>query len=223
MTDQPTCRDAVLEAMQLLERRHGRAVFTAEEIIHEVESRWTKWKRSTISTHVTANMVVGTASSPSRALLERVDRGRYRLVRPGADLPPPIPERLATSGAVETGHQFEARARQILTAAWGLDLQARDVGLPGGVSKRFDLVSPDHSWVGDAKRYTTLATPAAKWSTIAEYVWLLQKLPPTVRTFMIFGGDDHVPCRWLRRFGPLAAPVAFYFLDGDEVTTLSNA
>ena len=84
-----------------------------------------------------------------------------------------------------------------------------------GVPKKFDLVSEDHTAVGDAKYYTMVrgqSLPPAKFSVIAEHVWLLEKTKAAKR-FLIFGNDRRVPTEWLRRYGHLLYGVDFYFLD----------
>jgi hypothetical protein len=59
--------------------------------------------------------------------------------------------------------------------------------------------------VGDAKYFTRVGgvgLPPAKFSIIAEHVWLLEKTgAPT--TFLVFGNDRQVPIRWLERYGDL--------------------
>lgn len=114
---------------------------------------------------------------------------------------------------VDSAATFEAYARTYFADEWGVELAARPVPVGGGVSKQFDLVSEDGQVVGDAKWYRSLAVPAAKWSTISEYVWLLQRVEAE-RLFLVFGNDIDVVDRYLHRFKPLVAPVEFYFLDG---------
>lgn len=76
------------------------------------------------------------------------------------------------------------------------------------------MVSPDGNIVGDAKYYTLVRgkrLPPAKFSIIAEHVWLLEKTgAPT--TFLVFGNERDVPMLWLERYGSLVSGVAFYFL-----------
>jgi hypothetical protein len=86
-----------------------------------------------------------------------------------------------------------------------------------GIRKRFDFVAPDQQVVGDAKYYTLVGgerLPAAKFATIAEHVWLLEKTDAPER-FLVFGNDREVPLRWLERYGNLVSEVQFYFLDDD--------
>jgi hypothetical protein len=74
--------------------------------------------------------------------------------------------------SVVDGKSFEVEARRHLSGEFGVPLDSRIVKVAGVVDKSFDLVSADRAIVGDAKWYSRLAVPAAKWSTIAEYVRL---------------------------------------------------
>lgn len=88
-------------------------------------------------------------------------------------------------------------------------------GKVSGIHKIFNLVSEDESIVGDAKYFTLVrgrSLPPAKFSIIAEHVWLLEKTAAS-RKFLVFGNDRRVPEEWLRRYGPLAKAVEFYSLD----------
>lgn len=110
---------------------------------------------------------------------------------------------------------FERRARMTLEGRFGASLQP---GTVPGVPKRFDFVSPDRDIVGDAKFYTLVGgtgLPPAKFSIIAEHVWLLEKTKAAVQ-FLVFGNDRSVPELWLARYGRLAGAVAFYFLSDSE-------
>lgn len=107
---------------------------------------------------------------------------------------------------------FETLARKIASERFGVRLQP---GTLPSVPKKFDLVSDDETIVGDAKFYTLVrgvGTPPAKFATIAEYVWLLEKTPATVK-FLIFGNDRRVPVEWLKRYGHLRGDIRFFFLD----------
>jgi len=106
---------------------------------------------------------------------------------------------------------FEALARRVLGEKYGVDLR------PGSVvhmRKLFDFVSPDGRITGDAKYYTRVAgtrLPPAKFSVIAEHVWLLEKTQAP-STFLVFGNDRLVPVLWLERYGNLVGGTDFYFL-----------
>jgi hypothetical protein len=88
------------------------------------------------------------------------------------------------------------------------------LGKVSGVPKGFDLVSADKQVVGDAKFYTMVngvGVPPAKFATIAEYVWLLEKVTAEHK-FIVFGNDRRVPEEWLARYGRLVSGIDFYYI-----------
>jgi hypothetical protein len=90
-------------------------------------------------------------------------------------------------------------------------------GLVRGIPKKWDLVSQDQTVVGDAKYFTMVQgkkLPPAKFSVIAEHVWLLEKTN-AAKVFLVFGNDREVPVLWLKRYGGLVSRVSFYFLSDD--------
>ena len=106
---------------------------------------------------------------------------------------------------------FEELTRSVMSVHFGVPLTA---GEAPGVPKEFDMVSPDRDIVGDAKYFTLVRgqrLPPAKFSVIAEHVWLLEKTGAST-TFLVFGNDRQVPELWLERYGDLVSDVAFYFL-----------
>jgi hypothetical protein len=90
---------------------------------------------------------------------------------------------------------FELHARRYFSALWAVDLFESTVDVAGKVPWKFDLVSRDRRIVGDAKWLKNIAVPAAKWQAIAEYIWLLQKVPAD-RVFIVFGQDVEVAERY---------------------------
>jgi hypothetical protein len=114
---------------------------------------------------------------------------------------------------------FEDLARSVMSAHFRVPLVSGQVP---GVPKEFDMVSPDGRVVGDAKYFTLVRgqrLPPAKFSVIAEHVWLLERTgAPT--TFLVFGNDRQVPELWLQRYGNLVPGVAFYFLSDDGMLEL---
>ena len=109
---------------------------------------------------------------------------------------------------------FEELARTVMSRHLGVPLAT---GKAPGVPKEFDMVSADGDFVGDAKYFTLVQgqrLPPAKFSIIAEHVWLLEKTGAPV-TFLVFGNDRQVPLLWLQRYGDLVSGVAFYFLTDD--------
>lgn len=114
--------------------------------------------------------------------------------------------------------QFEELARKVFSQRFDTILRPGQVGR---VPKLFDLVSANAEYVGDAKYYALVNgqhLPPAKFSIIAEHVWLLEKTQAQNR-FLVFGNDIEVPQRWLSRYGHLRFGVQFFFLsdDGDAI------
>jgi len=111
-----------------------------------------------------------------------------------------------------TATQFEVLAAETLGRHFGITLSKAKIP---GVNKTFDLVSPDKTIVGDAKYYTMVRgnrLPPAKFSVIAEYVWLLEHTKAQYK-FLVFGNDRRVPEEWLLRYGNLVSGVKFFFLE----------
>jgi hypothetical protein len=120
----------------------------------------------------------------------------------------------AQAGQGLTPGAFEKLAQRRMSEHFGVSLAP---GTVPGVPKRFDLVSPDKAIVGDAKYYTLVRgqrLPPAKFSVIAEYVWLLEKTGAPTR-FLVFGSDRQVPELWLVRCSKLVSDVGFFFLSDD--------
>lgn len=131
-------------------------------------------------------------------------------------------EVLAQAEAQLSPRAFENLARSVMGDHFGVPLKPGQVS---GVPKEFDLVSPDGSIVGDAKCFTLVRgqrLPPAKFTVIAEHVWLLEKTgAPT--TFLVFGNDRQLPSLWLERYGHMVGDVAFYFLtDEGELELLTR-
>ncbi len=109
---------------------------------------------------------------------------------------------------------FEQLARWVMADHHGVGLAP---GKCVGVNKFFDMAAADRTVVGDAKYFSMVhgeRLPPAKFSIIAEHVWLLEKTGAKAK-FLVFGNDRRVPEKWLERYGDLASDVAFYFLGDD--------
>lgn len=110
--------------------------------------------------------------------------------------------------------EFEGLVRKVLGQHYGVEFSS---GMVAGVPKIFDLVSESHEHVGDAKYYTLVGgerLPPAKFSVIAEHVWLLEKTGANEK-FLVFGNDRRVPEKWIEKYGDLAQKVAFFFLSDE--------
>ena len=132
--------------------------------------------------------------------------GTKHFVAPSPPATPECPYRSASA--------FEAAAAVAMGRHFGANLAT---GRIAGVPKLFDFVSPDMRIVGDAKYYSLvrgIGLPPAKFSVIAEHVWLLEKTQADIQ-FLVFGNDKRVPMLWLNRYDCLLTTCEFYFLDAD--------
>ncbi len=177
--------------------RH-RAWWSSSTASHSQARAWSEagWKVETVDLSERVVIFAGQDSSPLAAQDSPSDHP---------------PEGSQGVDAEFTPAQFEKLARDVMSGYLGVELRQGQVE---GVPKRFDLVSPDGSIVGDAKYFTMVrgqSLPPAKFSVIAEYVWLLEKTN-AVRKFLVFGNDRRVPEEWLRRYGRLTENVEYYFL-----------
>ena len=127
----------------------------------------------------------------------------------------------STQTGTMTPAAFERFCQTVMSKKYGVALTTNTIG---EVRKQFDLVSDDGSVVGDAKYYTAVngtSLPPAKFATIAEYVWLLEKTEAK-NQFLVFGNDKRVPEWWLERYGNLIENTKFYFLSDDGDLELLN-
>jgi hypothetical protein len=121
---------------------------------------------------------------------------------------------IAQKEEVPAPRKFERLCQEVMSAHFGTELHSR---LMTSASKNFDLVSSDGSICGDAKYFTLVrgsAKPPAKFSIIAEHVWLLENVNSSKR-FLVFGNDIRVPTLWLKKYGHIKRSVEFFFLADD--------
>jgi hypothetical protein len=218
-------------------------VFRRDEVVTWFRKRYPAVKPSSVTAHITA----ATVNSASRhhypgadqhlifkradGALERYNPSRHGKWNPYGELVPATGLGLSvptvgrsvfsarTNPPIDSGRSFEDHARRVCSALWGVPLGSAVVEVAPGLGHQFDLVSLDAKIVGDAKWFKNLPVPAAKWSVIAEYVWLLQHVAAAEKRFLVFGQDREVPQRWLVRFRPLIGDVEFFFLDDSSHLT----
>lgn len=79
-----TCRDEVIAAFESLARRHGRDTFSPAEIVDEMRRHGSRYRESTIRTHVVSRMCANAPDHHGVVYddLERTGRGQYKLKRP---------------------------------------------------------------------------------------------------------------------------------------------
>jgi len=139
------------------------------------------------------------------------------------DRPGPLVRKKSNRLINAKSKQFEEFARIILSKRFGVLL---DPATLDRIPKLFDYVSPDKKIVGDAKFLTLVrgrSLPPAKFSNIAEHVWLLQK-SDAERRFLVFGNDRNVPVKWLQKYAHMANDIEFYFLSKEgKLETLKSS
>jgi len=105
--------------------------------------------------------------------------------------------------------QFEKFAGKVFSKKFGIKLYNNK--LVKKVDKKFDMVSSNGKFVGDAKYLSMVEgnkLPPAKFSGIAEFVRLLEKSDAS-RKFLVFGNQIEVPQEWLKKWGKLVKKVEF--------------
>ncbi len=134
----------------------------------------------------------------------------------------PATSKSQSAGGKLSPAEFKKLARRVMRQHYNVERLLP--GQVGSVPKKLDFVSPDGQVVGDAKYYTRVGgagLPPAKFSIIAEHVWLLEKTGAQEK-FLVFGNGRQVPVRWLERYGGLVAGIDFYFLtDSGELEQLA--
>lgn len=114
-----------------------------------------------------------------------------------------------------TPKKFEEKARTIMSTHYKTEFQSSDIS---GWPKKLDYVSHDKTIAGDAKYYSMVGgekLPPAKFSIIAEHVWILEKIQ-VKRGFLVFGNDKRVPVEWLKRYSKFVNEnIDFFFIDND--------
>lgn len=87
-----------------------------------------------------------------------------------------------------TPAEFEDAMRDVMSKYYKEGLSPGQID---SVPKLFDMISDDKDVAGDAKYLTMVrgeSLPPAKFSVIAEHVWLLEKTNATIK-FLVFGND----------------------------------
>jgi len=81
-----TCRDEILDACKAFTTRSGQQGFEIPDIIEYLHDRGTSYADSTIRTHITSRMCVNAPDNHAVTYpdLERLGRGRYRLLQASA-------------------------------------------------------------------------------------------------------------------------------------------
>jgi len=112
---------------------------------------------------------------------------------------------------------FEIKARKAIEEKLGVQLPSGSVNINGKL-KNFDLVNEENSIVGDIKNYKTTSggnRPSAKFSTLNEYVWLMQLLEKydnkKWKKLFVVGEDLNMLNQYVSEFDPWLEDIEFYF------------
>lgn len=112
---------------------------------------------------------------------------------------------------------FEVKARKAIEEELGIKLQSEKVNI-NGKFKNFDLVNLENKVVGDVKHYKTTSggnRPSAKFSTLNEYVWLMQLLEKFENTkwrkLFVVGEDIEMLKKHIIEFEVWLGDIEFYY------------
>jgi len=112
---------------------------------------------------------------------------------------------------------FEEKARRALEEELQIELPSGKVNI-NGKYKNFDLVNSQKKVVGDVKNYKTTAggnRPSAKFSTLNEYVWLMQLLEQfngnKWKKLFVIGEDLEMVKKYIREFERWLGDIEFYY------------
>lgn len=113
----------------------------------------------------------------------------------------------------------EAIAKEVMEEYLGVKLEKKKLNIFGKY-KEFDLVNIEEAVVGDVKSYTFKgAVPAAQFSAMSEYVWLMEKLEQSSgrkwKKFIVGLGNRNTFERYAKQYGPWLGDVEIYFIDSD--------
>ncbi|MEM0143650.1 MAG: hypothetical protein QXL94_06835 [Candidatus Parvarchaeum sp.] len=107
--------------------------------------------------------------------------------------------------------KFENIARTAIEAEVHCPLNKGNVNI-NGKNKSFDLVNKDKKIVGDIKLYSMTKSgniPSAKFSTLNEYAWLMQKLNSWRKIFVI-GVDEKLIKKYIEYYGKWLGDIEIY-------------
>lgn len=118
---------------------------------------------------------------------------------------------------VDSWSDFEVKARKAIEDELGIKLSSEKINI-NGKFKNFDLVNIENKVVGDVKHYKTTAggnRPSAKFSTLNEYVWLMQLLEKFEKTkwrkLFVIGEDMEMIKKYIVEFEVWLGDVEFYY------------
>lgn len=121
-----------------------------------------------------------------------------------------------------TWQKFEIDARNALSKKLGVELYESTVSI-NGACKSFDIFNKNQRIVGDVKNYKMTKgghQPSAKFSTLNEYVWLMQTLEKYTqekwKKILVVGDDREALSKYLDRNSRWLDDVEVYYFSSNE-------
>jgi len=196
----------------------GGKTFTYQDVLSYIRSKYpdAPHKDDTIEIHLWVLSINNKSAAnfhPSlykRAFLIDLGGGRFKLA-----------ERGETSDKEETEKSDDLNPEEIakekMENYFGVRLEKKRLNIFGKY-KEFDLVNIEENIVGDVKHYTFKGSnPAAQFSTISEYVWLMEKLEQSSgkkwRKFIVGLGNRETFVKYAKQYGPWLGDIEIYFID----------
>ena len=170
-----TAYELVKEAASIL-GKDGK-IFTYREVLDYIREHYrdAPHKNNTIYAHLKAlsiNNETAVKYHPNlhkRAFLIDLGNGKFKLAEDSDNLD-------RTQVEMEKDKiDAESIAKEVMEDYLGVMLEKRNLNIFGKY-KEFDLVNLEEAIVGDVKYYTFKGYPSAEFSTISEYIWLMEKL-----------------------------------------------
>lgn len=113
--------------------------------------------------------------------------------------------------------KFEEIARDAIQKKLGCKLSNRKLNITGK-DKNFDLVNRDKRIVGDIKHYSMTKggnIPSAKFSTLNEYAWLMQRLEISTnqkwKKIFVIGADKSLVEKYIEMYGKWLDDIELYY------------
>ena len=191
--------------------------FHYSDVINYIRTRYPDcpFKDGTIKAHLkglSKNVESSKRNLPSlykRAFLIYLGNGRFKL----ADDSEPI--EVSSEDRVNP----EEIAKEVMEKHFGVKLEKKKLNIFGKY-KEFDLVNVEDAIVGDVKCYNFKGIPAAEFSAISEYIWLMEKLEQSSgrkwRKFIVGLGNKEIFEKYVKNYNPWLGDVEIYFINEEK-------
>jgi len=225
-----TIYELVLEASLHL-GKNGKH-FTTKDVIKYIRENHPECKQKDISIRLHLNALclnnpkaaIHHPSLYKRAFLIKLAPGIYKIAKQESS------EKLVKTETIHkplTKHYDEETLRKIISEYLKIPLTKAKVNICGKY-KEFDIVNIEHKIVGDIKYYKFKgSTPSAEFSTLSEYVWLMEKLEKCTNTkwrkIIVGAGNKRTFEEYAKRYGPWLEDLEIYFIDeNNQVQIIRN-